>query len=155
MDTQPTGGFGSQPAATNPFGQPSQPSSAAANPFRPLGGASEPAPATQSPYPPDSQVQHPDLSTYTTRSMGRLTTWKGQPVTYREDVPGYMDVATRRWVRIWFPNGPPGYNPETEPEDKSAVEAARPLWEAFCKVGRFEGLVPEVPPLRIQCRWDV
>ncbi|KEZ38897.1 hypothetical protein SAPIO_CDS10212 [Scedosporium apiospermum] len=158
MDTQPTGVFGAaQPAATtNVFGQPSQ-AGVTPSPFgvpTPTAAAAAPS-EPQNPYPPGAQIQHPPPSAYSTSSMGRLTTWKGQPVTYRGDVPGYVNPATRRWVKIWFPNGPPAYNPETEPQDQAAIASAKTLWDAFGKTGRFDGLLPEVAPLRIQCRWDV
>ena len=61
-----------------------------------------------------------------------------------------------KWVRIWFPRGAPNYYKETElPDDKYDAGMLR-MWEAFEKTGMFEaGLVPELPPKRIHCSWDI
>lgn len=159
MDAQPTSGFGQpqqqqqgsafgQPqaqAAPNPFGQPTQSAFGAA----PAGGA--PAAGGANPYPPGSEKQHPPLESYATQSMGRLASWKGRPVTYKGDLPGYIG-ASGKWARIWFPGGPPAYYAETEERPDKVSEADRRAWEGFS--GRFD-IVPEVPPLRVDCRWDI
>ncbi|SPN99204.1 related to NUP42 - nuclear pore protein [Cephalotrichum gorgonifer] len=159
MDSQPTsGGFGTQQAASSPFGQQQQ---AAPNPFGPpnpspfgsAAAASAPAPAGDAgnPYPPGSEKQHPPLGSYASVSMGRLSAWKGRPVNYKGDVPGYIS-GSGKWTRIWFPAGPPGYYADTEVAGGQLADEAKRAWEGF--KGRFD-VVPEVPPLRIHCQWDI
>lgn len=60
--------------------------------------------------------------------------------------------------KIWFPDGPPAYNPDTEALDKRSYEDEGVLrqWDAFLRnAGRFvDGVMPEVPPKREWCVWD-
>ncbi|KAL2105433.1 hypothetical protein VUR80DRAFT_8383 [Thermomyces stellatus] len=154
MDAQPTSGFGGQSGST-PFGQPQQPQQPQQSGTNPFGqpkpsafGGGAPAGNAANPYPPDADKKHPSLESYATVSMGRLSSWKGRPVSYKEDVPGYVGPSGK-WSRIWFPNGPPGYYAETE--EKGSEEEARRVWDGFD--GRFD-VMPEVPPLRVHCRWD-
>jgi nucleoporin NUP42 len=96
------------------------------------------------------------VEAYAQKALGnRLTTWKGAPVTYRDGNPGYTSQRTGRWVRIWFPDGPPLYYAETEVPEAEFGADVKGLWDAFERMGRFEGVVPEVPPLRVHCRWDI
>nr|XP_036582146.1 Nucleoporin AMO1 [Colletotrichum truncatum]KAF6790806.1 Nucleoporin AMO1 [Colletotrichum truncatum] len=174
MDVQPTGAFGqpAQPqAAANPFGQ-NKPSpfgtagglggtGAAAAPANPFGGQPA-APAAQaaaapggSPYPPGSSKQHPPVSSYSTKGMdGRLSSWKGKPVTYQGDVPG-IRAFNGSWTRIWFPNGPPNYYKDTELPDEAYDDKSKQQWQAFMQTGKFEGGMPELPPKREFCLWDI
>lgn len=164
------------PAANNPFAQPQ-----VAQQQQPNGNTSQPnnnSSNSNNPYGPNSKKQHPPLSSYATRDAnGRLTSWMGQPVAYRwkvdqdryEDqrpspqdggqsavpVPGLRNPATGKWRKIIFPDGPPGYNPDTEPVDPATdyTEAVRAVYAKMAAAGRFEGDVPEVPPLREDCAW--
>ncbi|KAK7754412.1 hypothetical protein SLS62_003705 [Diatrype stigma] len=128
------------------------------------------------PYAPGSTKQHPALSDYAVRAPdGRLASWRGQPVVYKwragdryEDerpadaapgeppAPGVLDGPGRKWRKIIFPDGPPPYNPDTEPADKAAeyTEEVRAAYAKMAAAGlRFEGDMPEVPPLREDCAW--
>ncbi|KAK1673253.1 hypothetical protein BDP55DRAFT_614424 [Colletotrichum godetiae] len=173
--TQPASGFG-QPAQlgqkTNPFGQTnaspfSQPAGgigaggSAPNPF----GGQTAAPATPAaqqaaapgngPYPPGSSRQHPPVSSYSSKDMnGRLSNWKGKPVTYQNNLPG-IRAFNGAWSRIWFPDGPPNYYKDTELPDELYDDKSKQQWQAFTQTGRFEGLMPELPPKREFCLWDL
>ncbi|KAB5542511.1 hypothetical protein GE09DRAFT_1135439 [Coniochaeta sp. 2T2.1] len=149
------------PAASNPFGQPQpqqQTNGAAAT-------ASAAAPGEeQNPYPPTSSRQHAKLSTYSTRdpSTGRLVAFKGKQVGYHrqsEDKPPIpvLQSFDGSLEKIWFPDGPPAYNEDTEVEDKRVYRNPEVLsaWGAFVTTGKFPGdVMPEVPPLREFCTWD-
>ncbi|KAK1993415.1 hypothetical protein LX36DRAFT_643156 [Colletotrichum falcatum] len=178
QSSQPTSAFG-QPAQLgqnlNPFGQNKAPSPfgqpagslgaggaaapAASNPFG--GQPAAPAPAQQAatpgsgPYPPGSSRQHPPVSSYSAKGMdGRLSNWKGQPVTYQNNLPG-IRAFNGAWTRIWFPDGPPNYNKDTELPDEAYDDKSRQQWQAFAQTGKFEGLMPELPPKREFCLWDL
>ncbi|KAF6830328.1 Nucleoporin AMO1 [Colletotrichum plurivorum] len=173
MDAQPTSAFG-QPAAApaaqaNPFGGQPKPSpfgqpsalGAQANPFggqpaaQPAAPAAQQAPASGTgPYPPGCAKQHPPVQS--TKGMdGRLATWKGKPVAYKDNLPG-IRAFNGSWARIWFPDGPPNYYKDTELPDGAYNDAARGQWMAFVGTGRFEGgIMPEVPPKREFCLWDM
>ncbi|KAK2769907.1 ccch zinc finger domain protein [Colletotrichum kahawae] len=168
--TQPTSAFGqpSQPqAAANPFGQAKpafgQPTglggAAQANPF----GAQPAAPVAQQqaapgsgPYPPGSSKQHPPVSSYSSKGMdGRLSMFKGKPVVYQNNLPG-VRALDGGWKRVWFPDGPPNYYKDTELPDESYDEKSKLQWQAFARTGQFEGgLMPELPPQREFCLWDI
>ncbi|PTB61952.1 hypothetical protein BBK36DRAFT_1130464 [Trichoderma citrinoviride] len=153
-----------QPAAASPFGQPSAP---AANPFAsanqgPAAPAANPFAQQQqqpsqpnNPYPPNSSKQHPPIESYSTRTMdGRLATFKGQPVTYQGGQPG-IRAFDGTWTRIWFPNGPPGYNKDTELPIQEYSDTVKKQWAAFAQTGVFaDGLMPELPPPRECTQWD-
>lgn len=62
--------------------------------------------------------------------------------------------------RVWFPNGPPAGNADTEappgPDGKSPYDDPKVMqqWSGFAATGRFEnGVMPEVPPQRSLCNW--
>ncbi|KAH7322820.1 hypothetical protein B0I35DRAFT_188639 [Stachybotrys elegans] len=159
------------PSAPNPFGQPQQSAGpfgaqqqanqpanhfqqGNANPFGQQGGSAAPAQSTSNnPYPPESGKQHPPIESYSSKGMdGRLTMFKGKPVTYKDGKPG-IQAFNGSWTRICFPDGPPGYSRDTEAaeyDDKSKAQ-----WEAFAQTGRFaDGLMPELPPPRLITTWD-
>lgn len=135
--------------------------------------AAKPASGQNNPYAPDSKKQHPPVESYTARGLdGRLTAWMGQPVVYRwkagdryqdrrpedaaageQPVPGVRN-PDGSWRKILFPNGPPAYNRDTEPaEPADYTDAVRAAYEKMGATGRFEGDMPEVPPLREDCAW--
>ncbi|KAL6870483.1 hypothetical protein J3F83DRAFT_760959 [Trichoderma novae-zelandiae] len=138
----------------SPFGQQQQ---ASVNPFaatqQPLqaGGAAN----SNNPYPPNSSKQHPPIESYSSKTMdGRLATFKGKPVTYQGGQPG-IRAFDGTWTRIWFPNGPPGYNKDTELPIEEYSDAVKKQWAAFAQTGVFaDGLMPELPPPRECTQWD-
>ncbi|EON98481.1 putative ccch zinc finger domain-containing protein [Phaeoacremonium minimum UCRPA7] len=166
-------GFGAPaatPAPSNPFAQ-VQTSSGFGQPtsntgFGGFGGqtnnaATSSAPASQNPYAPDASRQHPPLSSYSTRGPdGRLQTWKGKPVGYKQiegrPQPGVQNFDGS-FTRIWFPDGPPTYYKDTEPLSANMHYTVREqgAWKKFMETGRLElGNMPEMPPLREHCTWD-
>lgn len=141
-------------ANASPFGQQQQ---AGQNPFAAgqqsaqTGGAAN----SNNPYPPNSSKQHPPIESYSTRTMdGRLATFKGKPVTYQGGQPG-IRAFDGTWTRIWFPNGPPGYNKDTELPLEDYSDVVKKQWAAFAQTGVFaDGLMPELPPPRECTQWD-
>ncbi|KAM0426900.1 hypothetical protein ACHAPT_007798 [Fusarium lateritium] len=158
---QPSNGFASQnnqQQAGNPFGQPSKP-----NPFgqpsapaggNPFSSAPPQAPSSGGPYPPNSSKQHPPVESYTAKGMdGRLSMFRGKPVTYKDNLPGIRDFDGT-WRRIWFPDGPPGYSKDTELPPEQYDDKSKAQWMAFAQKGEFEGgLMPELPPPRECTLW--
>lgn len=164
----------SQPAAPA-FGQPSKP---AGNPFAQASSASPfAAPAQQaatgapsvgggagngnSPYPPGSSQQHPPYPGV--KGMdNRLQSWKGKPVTYKE-IEGKPTPVVQNFNgtfnKIWFPDGPPAYYKDTEP-DREYTDAEKAQWQQFMSTGKFDlagaggSGMPEAPPMREACTWD-
>lgn len=59
-------------------------------------------------------------------------------------------------AKIWFPDGAPPYNRDTEAEDAAAyTPPVMQQWKVFVETGKFAGgMVPEVPPKREFCAWD-
>ncbi|KAJ4324997.1 hypothetical protein N0V84_003681 [Fusarium piperis] len=161
-------GFASQnnQQANNPFGQPSQPNPfgqpsaapAGANPFASAQSqAPKPAAAafSGSPYPPNSSRQHPPVESYSSKGMdGRLSMFRGKPVTYKDNLPGIRDFDGT-WRRIWFPDGPPGYSKDTELPPEQYDDKSKAQWMAFAQKGEFEGgVMPELPPPRECTVWN-
>lgn len=153
-----TNPFGAPPAVANPFGAPS---SAPSNPF---GAPSTKPPSTTSPFKQVNGTSSGgyipstggDVSTYTSKDMsGRLTTFKGRRVEYKENEPGYIG-SDGSWCRIFFPDGPPTHTTQTttDPSDQydSATEAA---YKRLLETGEFpEGGIPLLPPKKEWLRWD-
>ncbi|KAF3763212.1 hypothetical protein M406DRAFT_260947 [Cryphonectria parasitica EP155] len=161
----PANPFG-QPAqsTTSAFGQPAQP---AANPF--AAAAPQPSTTTTSaavtgPYAPNASRQHPPFESYATKAPnGQLQMWKGQQVAPKE-IDDALAIGTQNfgqgWSKIWFPDGPPPYYKETEPEGEY-TEADKAKWKNFMATGKFDlatsgggGGMPEAPPLREFVQWD-
>lgn len=163
----PFAAFGNTAAApANSFGQPAQP--AASNPFAQAapntGGFAAAAGAAAGPYPPGASRQHPTYTSYATKApTGQLQAFKGKAVTYKE-VDGQHHPGIRNfdgsWTKIWFPDGPPGYYKDTEP-DRAYTDQEKAVYEKFVQTGKFElagaggGGMPEAPPLREFCTWDI
>ncbi|KAK4442619.1 hypothetical protein QBC34DRAFT_418465 [Podospora aff. communis PSN243] len=158
--------------ATNPFGAPPTTQPPAPSSFG--GGFGVGAPAApvakptgavgQGPYAPDATRQHPDISTYSSKGPdGYLRMFKGRPVAYQplgkdgSKVVPVIRNPDNSVARIWFPDGPPAYTPDTEAADPSAYNdaTAQQQWKAFMETGMFAGgLMPEVPPKREFCAWN-
>lgn len=165
---------GTQP--NNPFGQPAGGfAQAAANPFASAAAAAQtrPAPAQSNtgPYAPGSTKQHPPPESYISKTMnGQLTVFQGQPVTYKWKVNDrYQDAAPQdtptgppvpgirkpdgSWRKILFPAGPPPYNKDTEPDPAEYNATVKAAYAQMAATGRFDGGIPEVPPMREDCVW--
>ncbi|GAW22593.1 hypothetical protein ANO14919_121330 [Xylariales sp. No.14919] len=180
LNTQPNNPFGSPNpvvsntnASANPFGQPTPPSQPPqANPFQvkpsqaPSSAAGKPGP-----YAPTSTKQHPPVESYITKAMnGQITAFKNQPVVYKWKVKDqYKDEAPENptadlhtpgfrkpdgtWCKILFPNGPPPYNKDTEPDPAQYDATTKAAYAQMAASGRFQGSMPEVPPMREDCVW--
>ena len=108
------------------------------------------------PYPPDCPLKHPDVNEYSTRDANnKLLTWKGKPVTYKEGKPCFQPDGSDVWQRIWHPNGPPAYNPNTELPLSMYDERTKEAYRYLREHGRFpKGFFPMLPPRREWSRWD-
>ena len=176
--------FGQTGAPTNPFGVASaadQPKDAnmdttsrpqsRANPF----GNPDTSSPTQSNTSP---TQHPLLdrpphALHYTESLpqgptqknpaGRLTVYRGQPVTYENNNPYYRRPDTRQLERIWFPDGAAEveyigrddnvWDTQGQPDEYTddVVEQYKYLFEQ----GMWrDGKMPLVPPLRAWAVYD-
>ncbi|KAI0115404.1 hypothetical protein F4814DRAFT_320840 [Daldinia grandis] len=128
--------------------------------------------ASTSPYAPDSTRQHPPPESYISKAAnGRIMSFNGQPVIYKWKVddkyqdempqdggtyypaPGVRN-ADGSWRKIFFPTGPPGYNKDTEPDPAMYTASVKAAYATMMATGRFEGDMPEVPPLREDCIWN-
>ncbi|KAH8904504.1 hypothetical protein BR93DRAFT_952443 [Coniochaeta sp. PMI_546] len=170
-----TNPFGApKPAASNPFGSTSAATTTTSSPFTqqqpngsaptgPSAGSAQP----QNPYGPNATRQHPPVTAYSSRGpQGELTMFKGRAVTYlpppgpgnerKKPVP-MVRAADGSMSKVWFPDGPPMYTPDTEAGDQSVYEKreVQDAWRTFVAQGRFvDGIMPEVPPKREWCTWD-
>lgn len=87
--------------------------------------------------------------------------FKGRPVAYEVLSSGGKPVPVIRnfdgsSTRIWMPDGPPNYTPDTEAEPAKYEDAeVQRMYEVFMQAGKFAGdVMPEVSPKREFCRWD-
>ncbi|KAI0471399.1 hypothetical protein F4859DRAFT_515614 [Xylaria cf. heliscus] len=169
-------GFNTQ--ANNPFGAPN--GAFAKAPSGPSLGPSSQGFANQAssttatrpgPYAPGSAKQHPPIERYSTRAVdGRITTFAGQPVVYKWKVNDrYQDQPPEdptpdppapgirkqdgTWRKILFPDGPPPYNQDTEPDASQYDATIKATYAQMAAAGRFQGGMPEVPPMREDCVW--
>ncbi|KAG4423367.1 hypothetical protein IFR04_003471 [Cadophora malorum] len=160
----------SAPAAVNPFGAPSN-QTQNANPFGPpINGAL--SASSGNPFAPQSQSQsqpamnghgpnvqlgasHPQPSSYMSKDpSGRLTMFKGKRVTYRDDEPGCTG-SDGSWQRIWFPDGPPVFNKDTQVDDSMYDDKIEAAYLHAKQTGSFQnGMMPLLPPKREWCHWD-
>ncbi|VUC35514.1 unnamed protein product [Clonostachys rosea] len=149
-------GFNQKPQENNPFAQPANAGAAPANPF----GTNQPQQkvetgAQANPYPSDSTRQHPPLESYTSKGMdGRLTMFRGKPVTYKDNLPGIRQFDGT-WQRIWFPNGPPSFYKDTALPLEKYDDKSKAQWAAFAESGNFaDGVMPMLPPPRDCTLWN-
>ncbi|KAH8166836.1 hypothetical protein CIB48_g1409 [Xylaria polymorpha] len=169
-------GFGTQ--GNSPFGAPSggfakAPSGPGLGPSA-QGFTNQPPSTTATrpgPYAPGSTKQHPPVESYTTRAMnGRITAFNGQPIIYKWKVndryqdqppdnptPDQQAPGVRKpdgtWRKILFPDGPPPYNKDTEPDAAHYDANIKAAYTQMATSGRFQGGMPEVPPMREDCVW--
>ncbi|OCK80667.1 hypothetical protein K432DRAFT_442969 [Lepidopterella palustris CBS 459.81] len=175
----PSSGVFGQPSTTasnNAIGRPSPLAGVGASTATPQ----EPMSATMtSPTgPPDGPASAASgIATYTTRdAQGRLTSFKGQPVRYINNLPYYQRHAStgfspakdakENWERIWCTEGRGAANQPVEgrPEEY-AGEVGKALEVAYRVVketGRFPvdesvgyAIMPEVPPRREWVGFDL
>ena len=143
------------PLTANPLGTstPTDPSSVMANTF-----ASNSQPQ-QSLVNGDARSgstgQHPSLLSYSSKDgSGRLTMFKGKRVTYRGDEAGVQN-RDGSWEKIWFPEGAPALNKDTEMEDSLYDDSTKAAYMNLRQTGRFQGgAMPLLPPKRDWCSWD-
>lgn len=148
---QPNGNVFGQPglAATNPFakaagglfGQPGIASSIEPQ-KKPFGQPTGPQPGVQ------SQQAHAKFA------GGRLTTWKGMHVDYVDDVP-CIKSPDGGYEKVLFPNGPPPLTKSAELPDEDYDEGTKENYRFMRTKGVFkDGIMPNLPPKRIWCKWD-
>ncbi len=92
---------------------------------------------------------------YRWRVQDRYEEQRPQDETSSEQpVPGVRNLDGT-WRKIIFPDGPPPYNRDTEPADPATeyTGAVRAIYARMASTGRFEGDIPEVPPMREDCAW--
>ncbi|KAI8948615.1 hypothetical protein F4801DRAFT_444394 [Xylaria longipes] len=153
----PTGGFARAPSGLSYQGYTDQ---------KPPTTAAKPGP-----YAPGSAKQHPPVESYITKTMnGRITAFNGQPVVYKWKVndryqdqqpenptPDQQTPGVRKpdgsWRKILFPDGPPPYNKDTEPDAGQYDANVKAAYAQMAAAGRFQGGMPEVPPMREDCVW--
>ncbi|KAI1386005.1 uncharacterized protein F4822DRAFT_414745 [Hypoxylon trugodes] len=124
------------------------------------------------PYRPNSTRQHPPPESYINQQPnGRIVSFNGQPVIYKwgvddkyydtmphgttgaRPVPGVQN-GDGSWRKILFPGGPPAYNKDTEPDTSLYSAAIKEAYATMTATGRFNGHMPEVPPMREDCLWN-
>lgn len=163
----PTAPSGFQQGGAQPFGGAAPSNTQAPNPFSPIPqqqaaqGQQSGFPAAggqvadPSPYPPGSNAQHPHPSAYSSRdASNRITMFKGRPVVYRDNQPGFQN-SDGSWEKIWFPNGPPGYYSATEIPEEGYDQATKEAYEKLRQTGELEGgKLPLLPPRREWSKWD-
>lgn len=138
----------SQPAQSTGFGQSSQPTQA-----RGFGlPAKPPAPTTNGAFgtPPPTTNGH-----FVQRdAQNKLTAWHGKPVSYIDGDPCYKR-PDGTWERIWFPDGPPKENEDTQLPDEAYDERTKEAYLYMREHGAFkDGNMPDKPPKRQWCSWD-
>ncbi|KAK6950549.1 hypothetical protein Daesc_008877 [Daldinia eschscholtzii] len=157
------------PPPNNPFAQAQTQSQTQSQPQTQAQAAPT---ASTSPYAPSSTKQHPPPESYISKAAnGRIISFNGQPVIYKWKVDEkYQDAMPQdggtyhpapgvqnpdgSWRKIFFPSGPPGYNKDTEPDLAMYTASIKAAYAAMAATGRFEGDMPEVPPLREDCVWN-
>ncbi|KAI0450991.1 hypothetical protein F5B21DRAFT_397450 [Xylaria acuta] len=171
-------GFGTQ-AASSPFGAPS--GGFAKAPSGPgLGPSSQgftdqtrsTTAAKPGPYAPGSAKQHLPAESYIKKATnGRIMAFNGQPVVYKWKVndryqdqppenptPDQQTPGVRKpdgtWRKILFPDGPPPYNKDTEPDAAQYNDTVKAAYTQMTASGQFQGGMPEVPPMREDCFWS-
>ncbi|KAH9213002.1 hypothetical protein DL95DRAFT_447336 [Leptodontidium sp. 2 PMI_412] len=138
----------------NPFGPPpSGPSSSNGNPFA---SQPQPQPATNG-HGPNVQLgaQHPQIASYSSKdASGRLFMFKGKRVVYKGNEPGFTG-PDGIWETIWFPDGPPTFNKDTQMDDSMYDAKTEAAYLHAKQTGSFEnGIMPLLPPKREWCHWD-
>lgn len=88
-------------------------------------------------------------------AAGKLTSWKGKPVSYIDDEPCIKSANGSLWERIWFADGPPVFLKTEEPPLKAYDEGTKEVYRLLRETGSLkDGVLPELPPRREWCSWD-
>ncbi|KAI3339510.1 hypothetical protein F4824DRAFT_455594 [Ustulina deusta] len=183
FNQQPNTNIGSNTQLGNPFGNPnSGPANVVTNPFSQGMSQNQPTqthpfqtPSSTAnkpgPYAPGSTKQHPPAESYMAKAMnGQIAAFKNQPIVYKWKVNDrYQDQAPPNpsldqqipgirkpdgtWRKILFPGGPPAYNKDTEPDATQYDATVKATYDQMAASGRFQGAMPEVPPMREDCLW--
>jgi nucleoporin NUP42 len=129
------------PSNANPFSRPGQPPQPIAN--GPASGSRE----LGSP--------HPHVDTYTTHDQsGRLLTFKGKRVVYKDGSPGFTR-PDGRWQKIMFPTGPPQQSLDQQMPDEMYDDSIKEEYKYASKTGNFKhNKIPLLPPMNIWCSFD-
>ena len=119
------------------------------------GAVSQPGNATN-PYSSDAKLNHPDLQTYSARDgSNKVLSWKSKPVQYVDGEPCLMRADDGKWEKIWFPDGPPPYNEDTELPLEMYDDKTKEAYLFMRDHGVFkDGWMPYLPPRREWCTWD-
>ena len=161
LPTQPSGfGQPSQPTQSTGFGQPSQPTQPSSfgqpsQPTQPSGfglPAKPPVPATNGTFgaPPPTTNGHSAQRD----AQGKLTIWHGKPISLVDGDPCYRR-PDGTWEKIWFPDGPPGNNKDTQLPDEAYDERTKEAYMFMKEHKTFkDGIMPDKPPKREWCDWD-
>ncbi|OAA65354.1 Glycoside hydrolase, subgroup, catalytic core [Niveomyces insectorum RCEF 264] len=166
--------FQSAANAQTPFGQPSAmgstgafgrpvPQAAVGPPAQSTGFSSGNAgfsmAANGGPSGSGASQQHPPVESYAQHdAAGRLIAFNGQQVSYQVKDGVETPTVRRRDgkpAKIWFPNGPPPYNEETELAHDAYTAEVEAQYATFRTSGKFDvGFMPELPPKREWCLWN-
>ncbi|KAI9657275.1 MAG: hypothetical protein M1829_006920 [Trizodia sp. TS-e1964] len=144
--------FSSQ-STVNPFSRP-PPNSSSQLPFSST-PFSQPQLQAVAANPTPTSTHGPHVNDYSTRDAQKnLLTWKSRPVSYKDGQPLFQ-LNDGSWERIWFPNGPPDYNKDTELPEEMYDNHTKQLYQEMAITGECPGgKMPLLPPRREWCRWD-
>ncbi|KAI9778168.1 MAG: hypothetical protein M1816_004252 [Peltula sp. TS41687] len=100
------------------------------------------------------------VESYSTRdpATNKLRTWKGKPVEYVDDEPFFRrdEIDDGELEKIWFPDGPPPVNKDTELPIEMYDEKTKEAYLYLKEHGVFkDGWIPELPPRSEWIRWDI
>ena len=106
-------------------------------------------------YSAPTTAGNPPIGSYTSREPdGKLRTFKGRRVEYKDNHPGTIG-RDGTWRRIWFPNGPPTFVADAAVEDAKYTNDIKQSFETLRVTGSFpNNEMPELPPKAEWVRWD-
>lgn len=178
-----TSGFGqTNPATTNPFGQPvanqstqafRQPSATGSGsghasiqsanapmhtltqPSNGFGNLSAPTTSTALSQPTATLAASSKRRDPATRdAQGKLKTWNGEPVTYVDNEP-CTKGNDGAWEKVCFPDGPPTLTKAEELAEVTYDESTKENYMFMRTHEAFkDGMMPSLPPRREWCNWD-
>lgn len=86
---------------------------------------------------------------------GRLSMFRGKPVSYDGDGKPGIKGFDGSFQRIWFPDGPPAFNKDTALPPDAYDDVSKSQWASFAETGKFaNGIMPELPPPRDCTLWN-
>jgi nucleoporin NUP42 len=113
-------------------------------------------PNSLTPNPNFGAAAHVPLESYSTNGPdGRLTSFKGKRVEYKDGRAGTLN-PDGTWSTIWFPDGPPPrYSKDAQMEESDYDGATAAAYEFMSKTGTFENAVmPLLPPKAEWISWN-